>query len=354
MSGTPLYTPFVKLETLINSQVVETIQNYGVVCNALINTKLTHAQRAGYAVGFGIGGADYPVISYDNLNGRLFTATAAVTTPSYVVGGPLNNILANAEQLIPLHSMGAVRIQLTTDSIANMFNASNGIPTALTLTNIEVCFDIVDIPHSESAVLSMVDGNGNIQIKSQSFITSTQSIATGLTGSLELVYNQRISSIKTLMALFGRAASNKNYDSVDITANGGDYSFIVASQQYPQRAISTSIHEKASAFCELAGAWSANNSFSEGMSITPAEFSKVTSGTATTTTALIPGKFYVATNVEKLHNSSLLTGISSMLSPVSLRINGLNTAEQHSAILLICYDALIEINPASRQVIVKQ
>jgi hypothetical protein len=156
------------------------------------------------------------------------------------------------------------------------------------------------------------------------------------------------------MAIFGRATSNKNYDSVDITANAGDYSFIVASQQYPQRAISTAIHGKASAFAELAGAWSANNSFSEGMSITPEEFNSISAAAATVNTITKPGKFYVATNVEKLHNSSLLTGISSMLSPISLRINGLNTAEVHSSILLICYDALIEINPASRQVIVKQ
>jgi hypothetical protein len=128
----------------------------------------------------------------------------------------------------------------------------------------------------------------------------------------------------------------------------------VASQQYPQRAISTAIHGKASAFAELAGAWSANNSFSEGMSITPKEFSYVSAAATTVTSAQIPSKMYIATNTEKLHNSSLLTGISSMLSPVSLRINGLATAEVHSAILLICYDALIEINPASRQVIVKQ
>jgi hypothetical protein len=354
MCGTPAYTPFSKLETLINSQVVETIQNYGVVCNALINTKLTHAQKAGYAVGFGIGDAANGTISYANLNGRLFATTA--TAYSYTVSAPLNCILSNAETLIPLHSMGAVRLQLTTDNVANMFHSVTTAPASVSLTNIEVCFDIVDIPHSEAAVLSMADANGNIQIKSQSYITSTQSIAAGVTGALELVYNQRISSIKTLMAIFGRASDNRNYDSVDITANGGDYSFIVASQQYPQRAISTAIHGKASAFAELAGAWSANNSFSEGMSITPAEFAYVSTAAAGTTTALIPGKFYVATNVEKLHNSSLLTGISSMLSPISLRLNIGSTAtvEVHSAILLICYDALIEINPASRQVIVKQ
>jgi hypothetical protein len=251
--------------------------------------------------------------------------------------------------------MGAIRLQLTTDSITNIFNTQNVIPTALSLSSIEVCFDIVDIVGSEHAVMSMVDGNGNIQIKSQSFISSTQSIASGVTGSLELVYNQRISSIKTLMAIFGRAtSSNKNYDSVDVTQNGGDYSFIVASQQYPQRAISTAIHGKASAFCELAGAWSANNSFSEGMSITPKEFAVVSTAAATSTTALVPGKFFLSTNVEKIHGSQLLTGISSMLSPISLRLNGLNTAEIHNAILLICYDALIEINPATRQVIVKQ
>jgi hypothetical protein len=252
--------------------------------------------------------------------------------------------------------MGAIRFQFTTENVTNMFNSATTAPASVTLTNIELCFDIIDIPHSEAAVMAMADANGNIQIKSQSYITSTQSIAAGSSGNMELVYNQRISSIKTLMAIFGRAASNRNFDSVDITQNGGDYSFIVASQQYPQRAISTAIHTKAAAFAELAGAWSANNDFSAGMSITPLEFAAISSATVADTTAISPGKFYLATNVEKLHGSSLLTGISSMLSPISLRLNigSTVTAETHSAILLICYDALIEINPASRQVIVKQ
>jgi hypothetical protein len=355
MVGTPLYTPFAKLETLINSSVVETVQNYNVVCNTLINTKLTHAQKAGFAKGFGLLD-DSTTISYVNLNGRNIPAAGE----TYVVAGPMNCILANAEQLIPLHSMGAVRIQLTTESLTNMLHSTNTTTvTAITLTNIELCFDIVDIPHSETAVLAMADSNGNIQIKSQSFITSTQSIATGSSGNMELVYNQRLSSIKTLMAIFGKATCNRNFDSVDITnANstgsvGGDYSFIVAGQQYPQRAISTVVHYKSAAFAELAGCWSAANDFTAGMSITPEEFSK-NSGDATT--AAIPGKFYIGTNVEKLHNSSLLTGISSQLSPISLRLNIGSTAtdETHSSILLICYDALIEINPASRQVSVKQ
>jgi hypothetical protein len=184
---------------------VETQQNYGVICNALINTKLTHAQKSGYAVGFGIGDVDNSIITYETLNGRKFAAGDS----AYCVAGPLNSILSNAEQLIPLHSMGAVRLQLTTDTIANMFHSAVAAPTTVTLSNIEICFDIVDIVGSEHAVMSMVDGNGNIQIKSQSYITSTQSIASGLTGSLELVYNQRISSIKTLMAIFGRASSNR-------------------------------------------------------------------------------------------------------------------------------------------------
>ncbi len=37
MIGIPLYTPFVQFQMLFNSQVVENISDYNIVCNDLVN-----------------------------------------------------------------------------------------------------------------------------------------------------------------------------------------------------------------------------------------------------------------------------------------------------------------------------
>ena len=349
MKGTPFATPFSRSEVLIGSQIVESIQQYGQLYNIMVNTKLNHAQKAGMAYGLGLLDTS-TTITYDNLNGRKLSATTGET---WFMGAPLGNILSNCDHLLPLGMMPSVRIQLTTDALSNMFTTTS--QTSLTLSNLELCFDIIDFGSDvENVVRSMADENGNIYVKSQSFVSATQTIASGTGGTIELVYNQRLSSIKTILANFGGSSTNTIYDSKDVTKSGGDYQFIIAGSPYPQRPIST-VNNKAGAFMELANAWGpSHDMFSNNFAITPVEFLYY-SGSSTSSGS--PGKFYVACNVEKLStNNALLTGISSQLSPISLRINfgSQTTSEVHTATLICCYDAIFEININTRQASVKQ
>ena len=68
------------------------------------------------------------------------------------------------------------------------------------------------------------------------------------------------------------------------------------------------------------------------------------------------GKFYIGTNVEKLStNGALLTGISSQGSPISVRVAiGTQTAQIHTINLICLYDALLNIDIASRTVVIMQ
>jgi hypothetical protein len=173
-------------------------------------------------------------------------------------------------------------------------------------------------------------------------------VASGTGGTIELVYNQRLSSIKSLIANIGTSSSYTTAASVDITNNKGDYQFIVAGTAYPQRPISAYLN-KAGAFMELMGCWGpAHDLMSSNTSITPADWQCVTSSTANAS-ASVCGKFYVGTNVEKLStNGALLTGISSQLSPISFRINmgSQSSAEAHTVTLICNYDAVLVINVA--------
>src|SRR5690348_5673868 len=45
IKGTPVYSPFIRLDTQIGSQTVETIQNYNAIMNMLTNLTMDVAQK---------------------------------------------------------------------------------------------------------------------------------------------------------------------------------------------------------------------------------------------------------------------------------------------------------------------
>jgi hypothetical protein len=68
------------------------------------------------------------------------------------------------------------------------------------------------------------------------------------------------------------------------------------------------------------------------------------------------GKFYVATSLEKqIGSNSILSGVSSSDSPISYRINTGTSigANQSTVTLIVNYDALIIVDPNSKQTVVK-
>lgn len=349
MRGIPVYTPFIRSEVVIGSQIVESIADYGVVCNTLVNTKLNHATKAGMAYGFGLVGESTPITN-DNLDGRVLKN---VTGETWSMAAPLGNLLSNSEMLIPLGMMGGTRVQLTLDTINNMFSNPAGEVTKINLSQVELCIDLVSFGGEVDAIVgSMADAEGNIIIKSQSYNTTTQT-PTNFSGTQEMVFNQRLSSIKSIVALMGRSKTgcNGKYDSVDIS-NKGNYQFTIASVPYPPRPLNAD--SKAGIFMEMSNAWGvAHDLNSSQNSISPSAYSGEIDGADTDVTS--PNKFIVSVNTERLSTSALLTGVSSQLSPITFRIfrAGNAYAETSSITLVTLFDALIIVNVASRQVSVK-
>ena len=353
MRGTPFYTPFVRSQVSVGASVVESIEGYNQLANILVNTKMDVAEKTGLA--FPLGVLDYASVpTTANINGRFLSSTTGET---WDMAGALGNILSNADHLVPLGAMPSVQIQLTMDAVTNMFNATaTGTNlTSLTLSNLELCFQSVEFgAEVDPMVLSMTDEEGNILIKSQSYTSSSQ-VCPVQTGQTELTFNQRLSSIKSIIANFNGAGNQENdwADSVDITSNLGDYQFLIANRPYPVRPMSV-LQNKGGVYQELANCWSmAHSLYSSKLAIIPSEFQGVD---ATATTYDAPAKFYIAQNTEKLSSSAMLTGVSSQLSPISLRINFGGTAptNAHAVALICCFDAIMVINPLARQVQVRQ
>ena len=346
--GCPIYNPFTRLDVQIGSQTVDTIQSYNVLMNMLTNLTLDIGQKYGLQAGFGyLNNTSVPTL--EQLDARDLGAVA--TTQTYSLGAPLMSILSNSEKLIPLFAMPQIRIVLTMDAIANCFNiATGGAVTAFTLSNLELCYKVVDMGGQvEDMVRSMGD---KIYIKSQSFSCASQTLASGSVGYNELVFNQRYASVKSLYAINGGTTigANKAFDSTDITTNNGDYSFSVGGVIYPQRPISTLVN-RAGALMELKSATGSIYDKANSFSINSVEYAAVS---ATVTTAQAMGKYFIGTSLEKLNSDSLLTGISTANSPISYRLSlGSATGQAHLITLVANYDALIEVDTVNRQVAVK-
>jgi hypothetical protein len=347
MIGTPVYTPFNRVEVSIGSQTIDTIQNYNIVMNTLVNGNFTIGQKYGQQASYGYN-ASTGVPTLEQLDGRLLGLNEVGTFTA-----PLMTILSGCEKLLPLGMMGATRITLTVDSIANMFTTAV-VPTGFVLSNISLRYKVIEYGADVDQAIRMANPNG-LTIKTQSFGSASQNLNAGLVGYTELIYNFRFSSIKSLIAVNGggAAASNKQFDSVDLTSGNGDYSFSVGGVIYPSKPLSTTTN-KTEILQEFRSAMGSIYDKNNNCSINSVEFNY--NGTAAATSYSAPAKFYVGTSLEKqIGSNSILSGVSSSDSPISYRINTGTSigANQSTVTLIVNYDALIIVDPNSKQTVVK-
>jgi hypothetical protein len=344
--GCPASTSFNRLDVQVGSMTIDTIQQYNIFYHFLSNVTYDVAQKYGNQASLGyLNSTGVPTL--ETLDGRLMTLNE---TGSFAL--PLVSILSNAEKLIPLFAMPQVRIVLTMESLANMFT-STVVPTGWSISNVQLRYKVVDFG---GAVEQIVLGSSDkLYIKSQSFALASQTLAANTTGFIEIVYNMRFASVKSLFAINGNratAGSNGAFDSVDLTSSNGDYSFSVGGVLYPPAPISTRT-AKAQAMLELRSAVGSIFDKNNNMAINSVEFGLFS--TTAASTYQVPAKFYIGTSTERLNSNNLLTGISTQNSPISYRINtGTAIGASNSTVsLLVNYDALIEVDCLTKQVAVK-
>jgi hypothetical protein len=163
----------------------------------------------------------------------------------FFLSAPLYSLLGNSEKLIPLFLLQNMRLEFTFESLANVSSNlstdSGSIMTGYTISNFEVVYNVIDFGAEVQRQIIAENPNGKIRIKSTSYNTSIAPIASGTSGNINLLYNLRYASIKSVFLNFGgtstTASANKNMDSFDITdlTNGGDYSIQVAVFRTPRR-----------------------------------------------------------------------------------------------------------------------
>jgi len=344
MRGCPAYASFNNLTVQIGSQTVDSQNSYNAVMTMLTNLTLSVSEKYGMMTAYGYGSSTTTTtVNIEDLDGALLVGVAQALT--FAV--PLNCVLSNCEKLLPLFAMPQVRINLTVDSISNIFT-STVVPTGWTLSNFTLHYKILDLG---SEVEQIVRSMGPVlSIKSQSFGASSQTLTSGASGSQELIYNMRYASVKSIFCLNGTSATTSGtfFDSCNLKANT-TYSFVVAGVQYPQRPIDSAVRAQALMYLKAATGSIYDRTNSHSINKYEFGFDDVDCGS----TYKIPAKFIVGTSVEKL-DSGMLTGISTQNSPITYRISLGGATDANSTItMIINYDSVFEIDLVNNQVVLR-
>lgn len=374
MCGTPVYTPFQRVQVTCNNAVLDTIsqanQVYHVITQGNLDVASKFGRQTAYAYSGGLGATlalQGAATTIQNLDGRLTYiaggAGANAAGDVYTASAPLPCILSNCSKMLPVFAMGALRLTISLDTIANMFYpacAANGTaaaviittPTDFTITNFELCYNMMDMGKD---VEQMVKGMGpRVFLKSFSYSNSATNIAANVTGSNSYVFNQRLASIKTAFILPTLSIGNKSFEICDITSKTGQYSLTIGNLSFPSQPLS-SLNNRASILQETFRAF--KNIYENGsMSIDSTEFNILGTSVAADLSPYSPGKHIVGLSLNRVQNSdnTVMSGVSTFDSAISVNID--NTTANAVACglnLLLEYDAVIVVDLESKQVSVR-
>lgn len=333
MIGCPVYTPFARLNTLVGSTMIESQQNYNQTATMLTNLTLNVAQKYGLQSSYGYKG-ETGVPTLEELDGR-----TCLQNESGSFSAPLPCVLSGCEKMIPSFAMQQIRLELVLDSVANMFRPdSTAVPTAISLTNVELCYRQVSLG---AEVEAMVRAMPSVSIRSQSFLNTASVLGAASQGQVSIVYNSRVASIKSAFLAFANNTSDSNLwaDSVDVTKSNGSYSLTIGGVQYPQNPISTS-RNKNGGLQALRVATGNIYDKHNNASINSIEWN-LQDGDPTTLTGA--AKYFVGVDLEKVDSEFIMSGTSSQSSPISVNIQlGNATTDQHNIHLILNYDCILE------------
>jgi hypothetical protein len=361
MGSCPASSWVQRLDTQINSQTIETINNYNTLYNMIVNSKMDVASKHGLSKPFGLtfsaNDTTTPPVytpSFQNGDGAVFATGAGVKT---IKGSfPLGCIYSSCSKFFPL-SAGDHRITLTIDDLNNFtFSGGVAVRSNLQISQIQLNYDVIVFDEQTDAlIMSQADGAGDIYLKSQSFAISSSPLADGFVGQAEIPYAQSLTSIKSLHTLFTPLVGNRGFASYDATSQNGSLQYTVAGRPYPETAIDTLNRPQYATLEFLASIYGTKDPILACRTSMSEATWKISPDDPNGDSKVISvAKAYFGANVEKLSsNSYLLSGISSMNSNLTLRLtNNTGLASALNAVFIVCYDAVIKYNPMMKQVVV--
>lgn len=358
--GCPIYSPFVRLNTLVGGSNIDSISQWNQTCAVLVAGNYDVSAKYGLQsqLGFGSFTAGVTTIATTGnmayMDGRQDIVNGAY---NYTLSGPLlGSMLASCEKQLPLFAMPQIRFQFTIDSLANIFLVETArtfakLPSAYQITNFELCYTMTDMG---AGVEKMVYEMGrSLTLKSHGISNSAVPIANGSNGSTSFVFNQRFASIRSAFICPNALTGSKWCEFVDATNNLGDYQILVGNQAFPQAPLSA-VNNKAGILQETRRAFGNLYDTGNTMSIDFTEFSQILN--VDNILYYESGKFIVGVNLDKIQSTdhALMAGTSTYNTPISVNINfGGAVTSAGNLNLVLDYDAILVLDPVARQLSVR-
>lgn len=232
---------FDQLNLVSNNVPIETINQYGILANMLLNATVSQSERNG-AIAVGMG-ADA-----DSQNGtNLYRDTIPAVPYYFNFCIPLLSVIGlnGGDKLFPIGSISNLQLQMTTASIFPMVSFCTAAATAgaatVTLDQFSLNMKYIDIGSAQSLVDSTLP-DGKIFIKSQTWVTANANIPNGSGGQVNAFYQIRNSSVKSLIFQNSQATAaatlNGYYDAINYGVT--QWNATINGLSYPQTPLNPS------------------------------------------------------------------------------------------------------------------
>ena len=205
-----------------NSVPIETINNYGLLQNFLLNNTVSESERSG--------GISVCMGTDNNSNTGIdlpFTVASGTVPIRVNFSIPLLSMIGVncADKLFPIGSVNNLQLQLQTASLYPLVSYCTVIPTTppviggFTLSEFSLNLKYIDIGDIASAMLRQTLQNGKWFIKAFTYTNSSSTLPIGSQGSQQLLLQIRNTSVKSIFHTFGTTVSsscpNGLYDSIN-------------------------------------------------------------------------------------------------------------------------------------------
>lgn len=334
-----------------NGNILEDINEYGLVSDTLLNLQMSNSDRDGLALMYGFNSAD--AITSQGINFPLLKQFAAAGNECHSFSVPLLNSLigVTADKFFNVGRCPKLQLCFQTTGVLP-FTISNAGGTALaadgimefrvSLYDFSLQLEYVDIGLSALSMLDQTLIDGKAYIHGTTYKTSSVALPAGTSGAQSLLAGVRGSSIKSLFARFFDSLStreagsiNGKYDSKNPNINS--YNFNIGGIRFPNIPINP-LNNPANAFSNLQKAIGQFNSSQFNSSIVPSKYCVLsqggtatgvatTAGTQTydwisnTTTAVSQASFILGENTEIVAKRGVMSGINASNAPIFLELN---------------------------------
>lgn len=245
-----------------NNSPIETITNYNLLSNMVLNSTVNTAERyGGVSVCMGCdtdtsAGIDLPVV-------------AAVYYMNFSI--PLISFIGlNSDKLIPVGLLQNLQLQMQTAAIMPITSYCTVAPTSIAiaapvLDQFALNMKYIDLGPENGALLRSTYQDGKIYIKSQTYLNSNVTVPIGTSGLSSLAYQVRANSVKSLFIQHCTSPSalcpNGLYDAVNPALTSAQMT--IAGSKFPQRPLNPSL-KPAETYSQFISSWGGSSLKSMG------------------------------------------------------------------------------------------